>query len=102
MPQGFQAWDAAGNLMVDLGSRAGRALGSATLNTGSGSFSHPGFAQGTPFWIIGAEAGTISASNPWAFTPQISVNGTTLSWNFIDQYGNLVAPTTTYLIYGVY
>lgn len=95
MPQGFQVWDASGNLIVDTNTHLGRVLGIHTVTTASGNFSHAGFSQGTPFAVAGSEAGDQSG-NPWAFTPDITIVGTTLSWDF----GSLPVHTT-HIIYGV-
>lgn len=96
MPQGLQTFDAAGNLLVDLSTRLGRVLGLTVLTTQNGSFSDPAFAEGTPFVLFGAQAGT-QGGDPWAFSPNVVVSGTTLSWD----WGDLpLAPIS--LIYGVY
>ena len=96
MPAGFQVFDASGNLIVDLNSKLSRVLGIATVNTASGNLNHAGFSQGTPFAVAGSEAGDQSG-NPWAFTPEITITGTTLSWDF----GSLPVHTT-HIIYGYY
>ena len=94
MPQGLQVWDASGNLILDLTDRLGRILGISTLTSPTdGSITDAGFASGTPWFIC------LPISSGAASTPQCSVAGNVISWDFITG-GNYA--TTYKLIYGVY
>lgn len=96
MAYGLRIWDAVGNLTFDMNMNLGRVLGVATVNTQTGSLTHPGFAQGTPFALSGSQSGTTSG-NPWAWTPKVTFSGTTMSWDFES-----LPVSTTKIIYGVY
>ena len=92
MPQGLQVWDDSGNLIVDTATRLGRILGVTTISASSGTVVNSGFSGGTPFWIaIPLATGDVEHG------PDISVSGTTLTYNFNGR------PVTSHrLVYGVY
>lgn len=95
MGAGLRLWNVYGDLILDTNSRFNRVLDIVTLPaTGTGSFSDAGFSQGDPWWAI-TGAGPITAFSTVA--PDISVSGTTLSWNW-----GTAPPASITLIYGVY
>ena len=94
MPQGWQAFDASGNLIVDVSTRLGRVLGVQTLTAATGgSVTNANFASGTPFWMLS------NVSVAGARQPEITFSGTTLSWSFP---GVGWSGETYRLVYGVY
>lgn len=101
MAHGLRIWDALGNLTMDTSTRMSRLLGAYTIPTGSatGSFSDAGFAQGTPWWSM--VGGAILVGGPTAsyfnITPQVSVTGNVLSWDWAS-----LPRSDVILLYGVY
>lgn len=91
MPQGLQVWDENGVLKSDTNTTFGRFLGTIIIpyptGNASGSVTHPGFAYGTPIWIM---AGTTSS---YVVSPIIQVEGTTLTWSYnFDGIGGTYIP----------
>jgi hypothetical protein len=96
MSLGYRDWNAAGNLIVDTNNRLSRVLGTVDITGGvSGSVTNADFAQGTPFWICTAKEASYSLYSGGG--PNISVSGSTLSWDFTGR-----APRNARLVYGVY
>lgn len=92
MPQGLQVWNADGSLQIDTNTNLGRFLGTVETGGVNGSLDVPGFAQGTP-WFLVMLLGVASYNT---FVPQVTIAGNTISWNYTS--GNFNA-----LIYfGVY
>ncbi len=52
MPAGFQTFDENGNVILDLTTRTVKFLGRVYSGTTPGTIYVPGFAEGTPFWLI--------------------------------------------------
>lgn len=78
MPIGLQCFDGSGNLTLSLGDRIARFTGSVVTNGVSGSVPFPGGNTGTPFFVV-IPIGT----QPLFFKPPgVSINGTTVSWNY--------------------
>lgn len=89
MPQGFQAWDAAGNLIFDTADRLTRILGQTTVNGTAGNVVDARFATGTPWSVL--------VSDDVDYERQgitVTFAGTTMSWTT----GNF----SGVLLYGVY
>jgi hypothetical protein len=94
MPQGMQIWDASGNLILEISDRIARVLGVASITGGTdGSVTNAGFSTGTPFWAC------VPVASGRAPVPDVSLSGTTLSWDFTPGIG--YAPSYR-LVYGVY
>ena len=93
MPAGFQAWDASGNLIIDLSTRTGFVLGNVAINSGNqtGSLTDAGLADGTPFYFNVADTGESSRH------PFVSFSGTTMSWT-----KSTATNFTGTIFYGVY
>lgn len=94
MPQGLQAWDAAGNLVLDLPTRITRVLGSTVITAGStGYITDAAFATGTIWWavtagtsVIGGYAPSMVAeptNNRIAYSPKSSTDFTPVDVNVI-------------------
>ena len=97
MPQGLQVWDAAGNMLVDTTTWMSQVLGSFELpaDHAAGSTTDAGLATGRPFVVVLPYEGNLGAEstgNPIA--NQVTVSGTTISWN--------AAKVGCRVIYGVY
>lgn len=75
MPQGLQAWDAAGNLVIDIDTRLMRTLTTVTTGTTDGSMTVSAATQGS---VVTAATNTPADG----VTPTVSVSGTTVSWSF--------------------
>lgn len=71
---GLRLRDGAGNLIVDTSTRTGQILGSQPIDSTnqSGSLTHGGFANGTPFFMLNG--------GPADADPAVSFSGTTMSW----------------------
>lgn len=75
MPQGYQEWDAAGNLIVDITTNVARVLGVATLTGGTdGSLTDADLLTGTPF------VQCVFLNSYAGYMPTFTVSGSTLSW----------------------
>lgn len=77
MPFGIKAWDASGNVVLDLSQRITRILGVQALTTDTGSIVDPNLAIGS-FWWDFPQSG---ASTRFDYVPAISLSGTTISWS---------------------
>ncbi len=96
MPAGLQVWNAAGQLIFDISTRASRVLGLVNITGGvDGSVANPDFAQGDPYWQCVQTVGLSTLY--FGVTPAFSFSGTTLSWSFDGLPDN-----DCLLIYGVY
>jgi hypothetical protein len=92
MPAGVETRDTAGNVVLTLGDRLSRILGSFNTGTVSGSLVDAGLASGTP-WACCIGYGSASTSSS-TIPPVVTFSGTTLSWT---------APSVDNLVlYGVY
>lgn len=76
MPQGLQAWDSAGNLIIDISTRTGFVLGRVDVSTGnqSGNVTASELADGSPFYFIVADP------NESSRYPYVSFSGTQMTW----------------------
>ena len=93
MPQGYQEWDASGNLIVDTPMSLGRVLNVVTINGATDSSeSNAGLATGTPFFKV------VFLGNFSTFMPTVTISGTTISW----AWGGRGSGNVYRLIYGVY
>ncbi len=90
MGQGLRVWDAAGNLILDSSTAAGKFLGVVTVTAATGSVTDAGFADGAA-WFCHIPIGASYSVSP----PAISVSGTTLSWSGF--FG-----TSCLIVYGIY
>lgn len=94
MGAGLRLWNVYGDLILDTNSRFSRVLDIVSLPAiAVGSFSDAALAQGDPWWSV---TGIGAISNFSTVAPDISVSGTTLSWN----WGSAPVSSVT-LIYGV-
>jgi hypothetical protein len=93
MAVGMKIWDANAQLIVDVGDRIGRFIGTVTVPAGTtGSKIVSEFSQGTPF-LISIAAGD---GNPaYAY-----YSGTTLYWRY--EPGGYATNVDTEIHYGVY
>lgn len=97
MTAGLQVFDGSGVLVVNIGDRLGRILGSVDVGTENGSVTVPGFSLGQPFYFlraIGPQQGT--------FPPTITVSGNTLYWSAPSGYNSAWDRTPGTIFYGVY
>lgn len=90
MPQGLQIWNAAGDLVFDIGDRIMRMIGSFETGGSAGSLVEPGFAAGTP-WAFATVPSTGGVS--YGGGTMITFSGTTMSWE---------GGWNVRIIYGVY
>lgn len=83
MPYGFQVFSATGELEIDLSTSLTRVLG--RFQTGNsqtyGSVTDANFAKGIP-WFVVLVNGPPNSSFEWGLTPEVSIDGTTLSWSW--------------------
>lgn len=94
MPQGFQTFNASGQLLMDITDRLARVLGIQTLTSPTdGSITVAAFATGTPFFAC------IPIANGAAPAPVVGISGNVLSWDFVAGVGYV---TNYKLVYGVY
>jgi len=95
MAAGLQVFDEKGALMVDLGTRLARFLGSVSSGSHSGATHVPGFSTGTPFYVsilnTPGQLGTVAGPRVWA-------SGTHLHWEFDSALSQ--SPVT--IVYGVF
>lgn len=98
MPAGFQAWDAAGNLVVDLTDRLTQYVGAVTITGGSsGSVTVSGKGAGNKLWCT-----FIPSTNGNSFIanmPRFVVGSSSISWSFSSGNSSYVSGT---LLYGFY
>ncbi|WP_045158762.1 hypothetical protein [Stutzerimonas stutzeri] len=103
MPAGLQTWFADGSIQLDTTRLVGRILGVVSVPAGqaSGSVSHPGFAQGTPFAIplTDFSQNTLDLC-PALSIPQVSFSGQTMTWSRQVASGESTPAGVIY--YGVY
>ena len=96
MAQGFQAFDAAGNLLVDVSTRITKVIGSTTIVADStGSLSVPNANTGLIWYALYFPVGS-------RYNPVIVVNNSTgvISWSPNTAYPQ--THTDVQMIYGVY
>ena len=94
MPVGFQTFDAAGNLLIDITTRLTRLIGSTTITAGStGSVTVPDATQGTIWYAF-------QTANGNRYTPLISLSSATISWS--PRTGFPGGPVDVIMLYGVY
>lgn len=99
MAQGFQCWDAAGNLVFDTSSMSGKIVGSVQTSGATGSVNLPVSGLGTPFFIVPFWPTSIGQYYNYLNGAYISISGTTLSWNFPFPGSNPIAITVYYGFY---
>jgi hypothetical protein len=102
MPAGFQAFDASGNVLIDISQRIAKLLG--TTNVGA---SYTGAAMTGS--VVDSRFTAYSGAQAWAAViagsffqmhehPQITISGNTLTWTFPT---GSARPNTT-IIYGLW
>lgn len=97
MPQGFQCWDASGNLLIDLPTRLTRVLGSTIITAGStGNITDANFASGTIWWMVIAGTSVIGA-----YAPNMTADPANNRITYSPKTGGIAAADTR-VIYGVY
>lgn len=96
MPAGLQVFNAQGVDILDITSNLGLHLGTIETGTKAGSIVVPGFAQGTPFYMIQGENPAYAGTNA---VPNVTISGTTLSWSWPHQYGYF---SSVIIIYGIF
>lgn len=84
MPQGLQIFDAAGNLIMDVGTRTSRLIATIDPNLVDGSQSFPGTGN-TLLGILSSYADSQPDSGGTGVLPTVTVSGTTVSWTFNGQ-----------------
>ena len=96
MTAGFQAWDAAGNLVVDLTDRLPRRVGTISVAAGgSGSIAVPGTQA---IWYYVSSSGSLRAS---LYAPIMGLSGRTLSWS-VNTVFDSASRVPVAIVYGVY
>jgi len=88
MPQGLQCFDEAGNVILDQTTRVGRVFSVVPGNQKGGSISDAGLRLGRPW----ANAIVLGAANIGSLGPQITIDGTTITYTsatmpFLIAYG---------------
>lgn len=93
MPAGFQAWDSAGNLIIDISTRTGFVLGRVDIGSGnqSGNVTSANFSDGSPYYFIAADFDE-STRHPF-----VTFSGTQMNW-----YQSTGSNFTGSIFYGVY
>ncbi|MBI6631861.1 hypothetical protein YA0871_04250 [Pseudomonas paralactis] len=76
MAAGFQAFNAQGEVLVDVNTRLARVIGRISSGTGSGSLMVDAFAQGRPWYMVTLEAGINVTDGP-----QCRISQNTLMWS---------------------
>lgn len=76
MTVGFQAFNAQGEVLVDVNTRLARVVGRIGSGAIAGSLIVDAFAQGRPWYMVTLEAG-INVSDG----PQCHISGNTLTWS---------------------
>lgn len=94
MPAGLQAWDAAGNLTVDLTTRLSRVVGVVFAAGGSSGSVTVDASLGTP-WAI-----PVPRNFPVGSCHKITISGGTISW--APNTGVASQQTDADIYYGVY
>ena len=85
-----------GNVLIDLGTRLGRVIGSIEV-TANGSMAVTGFSTGAGFAKV-LPTVDVAGVGVFAFPPEATISGTTLSWAYPDS--NHRGPAV--IVYGVY
>lgn len=99
MPSGLQLLDGQGNLTLDLTTRTGRFLGYVDTNAArTGTASIPGVSNGSIFWLVQQISDTGDGGDINGAVPSISINGSTLSWD----YETIPSPLNHRIYFGVY
>lgn len=89
MGQGLQVFNESGAAIFDTSDYTCRALGSLQIGTGTGQFTDPRLAGGTPWLHISMEGNSPRPSgigtgyvdiNLWLSAPEVYVSGTTIHW----------------------
>ncbi|WP_448652703.1 hypothetical protein ACSHWC_04550 [Pseudomonas fluorescens] len=76
MTAGFQAFNAQGEVLVDVNTRLARVIGRISSGAQAGSLVVDAFAQGRPWYMVTLEAGINVTDGP-----QCSITGNTLAWS---------------------
>lgn len=84
MSQGLQIWDAAGNLIMDVGTRTSRLIGIINPNLVDGSQSFTGSGNEL-IAIVSDFADSQEGTGGTGILPVVSVSGETVSWTFNGQ-----------------
>lgn len=80
MPQGFQAWDASGNLVCDIGDRLSRVLGTLTLTASPTSLDiETEHGVEGDAWVA-VPGGAAMAPDTGGASGTVTVSGPTISW----------------------
>ncbi len=74
MPQGLQVWNAAGALILDIGTRPFKIVSSLTFSGTTVSASIPGLGDGTPLYQV-----SLNTDNREAEDPNVSISGSTIT-----------------------
>jgi len=87
MATGLQAFDAAGNVLLDLSYVSPRLIGTVTLTGSPGSLDLPFLDQGTPF-IVAPTLPSLGSTpyGPYALGLSWNISGKTLRWTFFGQF----------------
>lgn len=101
MPQGMQAFDDQGRIVVDFTTRISRVLGSRYIDGNAGSFQDANLATGQPFVIFQPSVlfQHIAGDAP---RPVFNISGQTISWTYSPPASSYHTPVPGYLFYGVY
>lgn len=91
MPQGLQAWDENGVIILDLTTKLTKILSQATASGSAGSLVDNRLTLGSGAFTIPLRSPTSSRTENY---PSISISGNTISWTS----GNVSVP----FLYGIY
>lgn len=95
MPAGIETYGPNGAVLTSYTSKIARQLGRVNTGTSSGSFSDSRLAAGGIPWLATMPQGVPASQN----APFVYLNGTTISWEFLDGFPGDRATAT--IIYGV-
>lgn len=99
MANGFQVFNASGQLVVDITDRLTRVIGQVESGSAPGSIQVPAFGvYGAPWAFV--QQRNASADQFGKRTARVTISGTTLSWDFPGLASWQILPAT--IIYGVY
>lgn len=99
MPQGMQIWDAQGRLVMDATSRMARITFAFETGTADGAIGVASLGLGgEPFFFVEDNSADIDLANLYAY-PNVAINGTTVSWGFVDwQYRGVTVPRRSVVV----
>ncbi len=95
MPIGIETYGPNGAVLTAYTSKIARQLGRVSTGTSSGSYTDARLAAGGVPWLATMPQGIPADQN----APFVSLNGATISWQFLDGFPGTRATAT--IIYGV-